>query len=96
MNLLQLPWLDYSLLIALVGALWVGRQREPMRAFWWGLAFTGTVLAFTVLAWLGFYLGVPLDGGPVRARRSCCSDGGSSPWTSSMRRWCRRSRWSTS
>lgn len=63
MSILQLPWLDYSLLIALFGSLWVSRQREPAHAYSWGLAFTGTTLACTVLAWLGFYLGVPLEGG---------------------------------
>jgi NADH-quinone oxidoreductase subunit M len=63
MNILQVPWLDYSLLITLFGSLWVSRQREPGRAYYWGLAFTGTAMACTILAWLGFYLGIPLEGG---------------------------------
>ena len=50
MNILQIAWLDYALLTALMGSLWVSRQREPVRAFGWGLAFTGASLACTVLA----------------------------------------------
>lgn len=63
MNILQLPWLDYALATSLVGCLWVSRQREPIRAYYWGLSFTGTALACTILAWLGFYLRVPLGAG---------------------------------
>ena len=59
MNILQLPWLDYALVITLIGSLWVSRQREPIRAYRWGLAFTGAALACTILAWLGFYLRHP-------------------------------------
>ena len=58
MNPLQLPWLEIAILVALVGALSVSRVRDPNRAASWGMAFTGTVFALTVLAWLGFYLGV--------------------------------------
>jgi NADH-quinone oxidoreductase subunit M len=63
MNILELPWLDYSLLIALVGSLMVSRQREPIRAYTRGLAFTGVTLACAALAWLGFYLRVPPEAG---------------------------------
>jgi NADH-quinone oxidoreductase subunit M len=63
MNILQLPWLDYGLLVSLVGAVWVSGQREPVRAYYWGLTFTATALAFAVLAWMGFYFHVPLDAG---------------------------------
>jgi NADH-quinone oxidoreductase subunit M len=63
MSLLQLPWLEYSLLIALVGSLWVSRQREPVRAYKWGLVSTGATFFCAALAWLGFYLDVPLDAG---------------------------------
>jgi NADH-quinone oxidoreductase subunit M len=63
MNILQLPWLDYSLLITLVGSLLVSRQREPIRAFTWGLALTGAALACATLAWLGYYLRVPPEAG---------------------------------
>ena len=61
MNILQLPWLDYALVIAVIGSLWVSQQREPARAYAWGLSFSGATLACTVLAWLGFYLGIPVD-----------------------------------
>src|SRR6516162_2748630 len=57
MNLLQLPWLEWAILLALVGALGVSRIRNPFRASAWGLAFTGTIFGFTVLAWLGHYFG---------------------------------------
>jgi NADH-quinone oxidoreductase subunit M len=63
MNILQLPWLDYSLLASLVGSLWVSQQREPIRAYFWGLSFTGTALACAALAWLGFYLRFPIEAG---------------------------------
>ncbi len=63
MSILQLPWLDYALLAALVGALWVSRQRDPVRAYGWGLAFTAATAACAFLAWLGFYLGAPPESG---------------------------------
>ncbi len=63
MNILELPWLDYALLSTAMGSLWVGRQRDPLRAYSWGLAFTGGALACAVLAWLGFYLGAPTEPG---------------------------------
>jgi NADH-quinone oxidoreductase subunit M len=63
MNIFELPWLDYSLLIALAGSLVVSRQREPLRAYARGLAFTGLTLTCAVLAWLGFYLRVPPEAG---------------------------------
>src|SRR6516225_8669522 len=63
MNILQLPWLEYSLLVSLVGSLWVSQQREPIRAYFWGLSFTGTALACAALAWLGFYLRFPIEAG---------------------------------
>lgn len=63
MNILQLAWLDYALLIALAGSLWVSQQRDPMRAYGWGLAFTATTAVCAFLAWLGFYLGSPTEAG---------------------------------
>ena len=58
MTLLTLPWLEWSVLITLIGSLWVHRLREPNKAARWGIAFTGLAFGFTFLAWLGFYLGV--------------------------------------
>jgi NADH-quinone oxidoreductase subunit M len=63
MNILQLPWLDYCLLTTLVGSLWVSRQREPGRAYAWGLTFIGAALTCAALAWLGFYLRMPPEPG---------------------------------
>lgn len=57
MSLLSLPWLEWSVAVALIGSLWVHRQREPGRAARWGVAFTGLAFSCTTLAWLGFYLG---------------------------------------
>jgi NADH-quinone oxidoreductase subunit M len=60
MNPLSLPWLEMSIAVTLLGSVWVSRLREPMRAFRWGLAFTGAAFVGTVLAWLGFYLRIPV------------------------------------
>ncbi len=64
MKPLQLPWLEISLLVALLGAGSVSRMRNPNRAYVWGLTFTGTVFACTFLAWLAFYLQVNPENGP--------------------------------
>ncbi|QEH33944.1 NAD(P)H-quinone oxidoreductase chain 4 1 [Aquisphaera giovannonii] len=57
MTLLELPWLDASIATTLVGALWVGRVRDPIRAARLGLAFTALAFGGTFLAWLAFYSG---------------------------------------
>lgn len=58
MNLLPLPlvWLEVAVIVALAGALVVSRQRDPLRAYRWGLAFTGATLACALVACGGFYL----------------------------------------
>jgi len=61
MRFLSLPWLEWSIVIALVGSLWVSRLRESNRAARWGIAFTGAAFACTFFAWLAFYTGVPTD-----------------------------------
>jgi NADH-quinone oxidoreductase subunit M len=53
---LPLPWLEAAILIALIGALTISRVRNLDRAWRWGAAFTGAVLACSMLASLGFYL----------------------------------------
>lgn len=53
---LPLPWLELSLVVALLGALCVGPLRNPARAWRWGLLFTGATFVCTLLACLGFYL----------------------------------------
>jgi NADH-quinone oxidoreductase subunit M len=62
MNLWNVPWLELSVGVALLGAAWVSRFRAPARAFGWGLAFSGAALACAALAWLGFYFGPPAAG----------------------------------
>lgn len=57
MSLLELPWLEAALLVALVGAPAVSRLRNPNRAFGWGAALMSAVFACTFVAWLAFYLG---------------------------------------
>ncbi len=47
----------------MLGSLWVSRLREPIRAYRWGLAFTGAAFVCTLLAWLGFYLRIPVEPG---------------------------------
>jgi NADH-quinone oxidoreductase subunit M len=57
MTMWSIPWLEVSIIVSLVGSLWVSRLGEPIRAFAWGLAFTSATLVFAVLTWVGFYLG---------------------------------------
>ncbi len=57
MNPLQLPWLELAIAAALVGSAFISRLRQPSRAYWWGVAFTGTSFVCSLLAWLSFYLG---------------------------------------
>ncbi len=59
MMLLTLPWLEWAILSALLGSLWISRLREPNRAARWGIGFTGMAFGCTFLAWLGFYLHAP-------------------------------------
>jgi NADH-quinone oxidoreductase subunit M len=59
MNILQLPWLELGIVVALTGSVLISRIREPARAYRWGVGFTGTSLVCAVLAWLSFYLGGP-------------------------------------
>ncbi|HEY7312245.1 MAG TPA: proton-conducting transporter membrane subunit [Gemmataceae bacterium] len=69
MSVLAQPvlWLELAILAALLGALCVGRLRDPLRAWLWGLAFTAAALACAMLACLGYYLsranGLEADGG---------------------------------
>jgi NADH-quinone oxidoreductase subunit M len=57
MTLWDVPWLELSIALPLLGAVWVSRFRAPVRAFGWGLAFSAATLACALLACLGFYLG---------------------------------------
>jgi NADH-quinone oxidoreductase subunit M len=53
---LPLPWLELSILVALLGALCVSQARDPLRAWLWGLVFMGASFGCTLIASLGFYL----------------------------------------
>jgi NADH-quinone oxidoreductase subunit M len=53
---IPLPWLELSILVALLGAVCVSQMRDPLRAWLWGLVFMGASLGCTLLACLGFYL----------------------------------------
>jgi NADH-quinone oxidoreductase subunit M len=59
MNVTPLPvtWLELSIAVSAAGALAVSRLRDPFRAWWWGLAFTGAAFACSLVACVGFYLG---------------------------------------
>ncbi|HEX3657456.1 MAG TPA: proton-conducting transporter membrane subunit [Pirellulales bacterium] len=58
MNAWQLPWLELAMIVSLVGSPLVSRLRDPERAYRWGLALTGLSFACSVLAWIGFDLGI--------------------------------------
>ncbi|MGO9596506.1 MAG: proton-conducting transporter membrane subunit [Isosphaeraceae bacterium] len=57
MSIWEIPWLDLSIAITLIGALWVSQIREPLRAARLGLVFTGIAFTCTFLAWLEYYVG---------------------------------------
>src|SRR5436305_10203079 len=57
MRLWSLPWVELAIVVPLVGALCVSQFRDAVRAFGWGVAFTGGALACALLAALGFYFG---------------------------------------
>ena len=57
MNLLELPWLEMAILATLVGFGFISRLRQPARAYWWGVTFTGTSFGCTLLCCLAFYSG---------------------------------------
>ncbi|MFO0956433.1 MAG: proton-conducting transporter membrane subunit [Isosphaeraceae bacterium] len=61
--MLQFPWLETAIGLSAAGSLAVGLVRNPVRAARLGMAITGVVFACTFLAWLGFHLGVPVEGG---------------------------------
>ena len=54
MSDLHLPWLEGSILIALIGALCVSRVRDPFRGKSWCLIFSGLIVLCTTGAWLDF------------------------------------------
>jgi NADH-quinone oxidoreductase subunit M len=62
MSLWDWPWLECAIAVPVLGALCVGRVRDPIRAFRWGVIITGAALAAAVLAWIGFSLQGPAMG----------------------------------
>ncbi len=58
MNILELPWLETAIGLALVGSIVVSRFRDPDRASRWGVFFTGASFLCTLFAWLQFYVGM--------------------------------------
>jgi NADH-quinone oxidoreductase subunit M len=61
MSLLELPWLDFSIAVTVVGSLWISQVRQPDRAAEQGLYFTGLAFLCGFLAWLSYYLGIDSD-----------------------------------
>src|SRR5262249_22228551 len=57
MSLLQVPWLELSIGVALLGSLAVSGAREPNRASRFGWVFTGLSFVCSFLALLAFYAG---------------------------------------
>lgn len=55
MSELHLPWLELAVLIPIVGAIWVGRLRDPDMARKSSIFFSGLALACTVGAWQDFW-----------------------------------------
>src|SRR5262245_37289139 len=53
MNLFNLPWLELSVCVPLVGGLCVGWVRNPVAAFRCCLAFAGVTLLCTLLVFVG-------------------------------------------
>ena len=59
MNLFAPSWLELSIIVPLLGALFVSRLRDPDAAYRWCVGFTGAALACSVLAAFGYALGAP-------------------------------------
>ncbi|MDB5306476.1 MAG: nuoM 1 [Gemmataceae bacterium] len=64
MNAFSLPWLELSVLLPLVGGVWVCLARTPSAAARWCLGFTGAVFGCTLMAVGGFYSGLGQAGSP--------------------------------
>jgi len=61
MNFWNVPWLELSIVVPLVGSIFVSRFSDPLQAFHRGLAFTGAAFACACLTCLGFYLNGPIE-----------------------------------
>lgn len=56
MSELHFPWIELAILIPLIGALWVGRLRDPDLARRWSVIISGFAFLCTVGEWLDFDL----------------------------------------
>ena len=68
MSELHFPWLEVSVLIALIGAICVGRMRDPFVASRYSLFFNSLVLVTTVGAWIDYEFINPYGVGPTEAQ----------------------------
>ena len=56
MSELHLPWLELSVIVPLMGALWVGRLRDADLGRKWCMVFSGFTLCCTIATWQDFAL----------------------------------------
>ena len=61
MNILALPWLELAIALTAIGSPIVSRIHNLWRVYRLSVAFIAAAFGCTVLAWLGFYVGVPAD-----------------------------------
>jgi NADH-quinone oxidoreductase subunit M len=62
-ELSSLPWLETAIAAPLVGALAVGRMRDPYRAARWGVRLTGLTMALAVAAGFAYASAAPRPAG---------------------------------
>ena len=68
MSELHFPWLESSVLIALIGAIWVGRIRDSFVACRHSLVFNSLALVTTIGAWIDYEFINPLGVVPHEAQ----------------------------
>jgi len=68
MSELHFPWLEASILTALIGAIWVGLVRDQFVASRYSLFFTTLVLITTTGAWIDYEFINPYGTGPSEAQ----------------------------
>ena len=84
MSELHFPWLEASVLIGLVGAIWVGRLRDQFVACRHSLYLNSLTLLMTVGAWIDYEFLNPAGAAPSEAQSPDEVPG--KPVTSSMLR----------
>ena len=68
MSELHFPWLEISVLTALIGAIWVGRLRDQFVASRHSLFFSVLVLITTTGAWVDYEFINPIGVAPHEAQ----------------------------